>query len=727
MFVLNYMKIVRSSVALVLSLSALGYIPGLTAADLTPFVHETEREFVANGDFDGDGRMDLLIVDRDSGKFRLGYQTGEATFNWVEWRPAGMKDVSSVSIGKLFNAKQDAIAFASADDNKVSIVDVSNPAVPTPPVMIPPPALGPNIALITEIGGAQNTPLADIYLGSMYNTPEPNRLTLLRNDAGKVTKLADIQMPGTLTHGNRIKLKTGAPELTGVVLSEENGDTFRGDDLTGGTPKTIASASGLPSGCDYFIGNFRGSPLTDFVFYKPGGNTLLVRPVEEAGGAFKFGAGSSVTTEQPIKHIFPVRQGGSDKLLVLWESGESASVFNFDGVKLTQAQMFSAPTGDVITAAAPIDNGFMVLSVLAAGKSRSSVRYQVYNASGNQFAAGTRGALASLADTDTSTVGDIQKLILTKSTVTKEADMKGYTNIIPGTDVKYSMVAIPGGEFMIGSPDAEPGRQTDEGPQKKVKISPFWMGQFEITWNEYELFMFPDDEKKLREHFPTDPEINKLSDAVTRPSKPYVEMSFGMGKDGFPAIAMTQHGANKYCHWLSAKTGHFYRLPTEAEWEYASRAGTTTTFYFGDDISKLPEYAWFEKNSDFKYQKIGKKKPNAWGLYDMYGNVLEWVIDQYDSGYYASFSANTLDPWLKATKPYPHSARGGSWDDPQEKCRSAARRGSDRAWKMQDPQLPKSVWYHSDAQFIGFRLVRPLKVPSAEELNKYWNSGVEKD
>ncbi len=206
-------------------------------------------------------------------------------------------------------------------------------------------------------------------------------------------------------------------------------------------------------------------------------------------------------------------------------------------------------------------------------------------------------------------------------------------------------------------------------------------------------------------------------------------MSFGMGKDGYPAIAMTQHAANKYCQWLSAKTGHFYRLPTEAEWEYACRAGTKTAFYFGNDPTKLPEYGWFEQNSDFKYQKVGKKKPNAWGLYDMCGNVVEWVLDQYDPNYYrvSAQQGTVTEPWNKATKPYPHSVRGGSWDDEASKCRSAARRGSDRAWKMQDPQLPKSIWYFSDAQFVGFRIVRPLKVPSAGELQKYWTSGVERD
>src|SRR5439155_9734579 len=253
------------------------------------------------------------------------------------------------------------------------------------------------------------------------------------------------------------------------------------------------------------------------------------------------------------------------------------------------------------------------------------------------------------------------------------------------------------------------------------------MGRCEVTWNEYELFMYPDQEKALTLET-NNPYLDKVSDAVTRPTKPYVEMSFGMGKGDYPAISMTQHAASKYCQWLSAKTGHFYRLPTEAEWEYACRAGSTTPYFFGKDQKKLGDYAWYTENSDFKYQKVGKKKPNPWGLYDICGNVCEWVLDQYDPDFYKQCGNSVVtDPWNKATKPYPHSVRGGSWDDEAVKCRSAARRGSERAWKMTDPQLPKSVWYFTDAQFVGFRIVRPLKVPSPEEMQKYWASGVERE
>ena len=339
---------------------------------------------------------------------------------------------------------------------------------------------------------------------------------------------------------------------------------------------------------------------------------------------------------------------------------------------------------------------------------------------------GRKKEVTSNASKEAETVARIAAKIATTSTEKEPGDMKEYKTTIPGTEVDYAMLPIPAGKFKMGSPDSEAGRQPDEGPVHEIEIAPFWMQKFETTWNAFELFMYPNEEKKTREPKNLDPALNALTDAVTRPTQPYVEMSFGMGKDGYPAISMTQHSANKFCEWLSAKTGHFYRLPTEAEWEYAARAGTTTAYFWGDDPKQIGDYCWWGKNADFKYQKVGKKKPNPWGLHDILGNVLEWTIDQYDPAYYANSPA--ANPWSKATKPYPHSARGGSWDDDKaEKLRVAARRASDKSWKIQDPQLPKSIWYHTDAQFLGFRIVRPLKTPSKEEMQAYWNSGVEKD
>jgi formylglycine-generating enzyme required for sulfatase activity len=285
--------------------------------------------------------------------------------------------------------------------------------------------------------------------------------------------------------------------------------------------------------------------------------------------------------------------------------------------------------------------------------------------------------------------------------------MKKYTARVPGSDITFEMIPIPGGAFTIGSPAGETGRRADEGPQQRVTIEPFWMGKCEVTWDEYEPFMYRPKKRDPQQE-------NLLVDAVTRPTKPFVDMSFGMGKKGYPAICMTQHAASKYCEWLSAKTGHFYRLPTEAEWEYACRAGTTTAYSFGDDVSRLDEYAWHAGNSDGKYQKVGAKKPNPWGLHDMHGNVMEWTLDQYLPDRYGKI-AGASSPWAPSTRPYPQVVRGGSWNDEAKDLRSAARRGSDKSWKIQDPQLPKSIWYHTDAPWLGFRIVRPLKVPPAKE------------
>lgn len=293
-------------------------------------------------------------------------------------------------------------------------------------------------------------------------------------------------------------------------------------------------------------------------------------------------------------------------------------------------------------------------------------------------------------------------------------EFKAYKTTIPGTTVSYEMMPVAGGTFVMGSPESEKGRKKDEGPQHSVTVDSFWMGKFEVTWDEYRLFQFWEANGK-------EPDV----DAGSHPTKPYVEMSFGMGINGYPAISMTQHAANKYAQWLSAKTGHFYRLPTEAEWEYACRAGSKTAYSFGDDESQLGDYAWFKANSQGKYQLVGSKKPNAWGLYDMMGNVMEWTLDQYSADFYAKPEASRRNPWLVSTKPYPQSVRGGSWDDGAAACRCAARVGSDPSWKVQDPQLPKSIWYHTDAQGLGFRLVRPLKTPGAKEMFRYWNNGVE--
>ena len=298
---------------------------------------------------------------------------------------------------------------------------------------------------------------------------------------------------------------------------------------------------------------------------------------------------------------------------------------------------------------------------------------------------------------------------------------KGYIQNIPGTPEVIEMAFIPGGTFSMGSPKSEQGHFGDEGPQHLVEVAPFWMGKFEITWDLYELFISRGIDKK-RPATVSGKEVDIDVAAVSGATQPYTEMSFGMGVEGYPAICMTQLAAVKFCEWLSAMTGNFYRLPTEAEWEYACRAGTKTAYSFGDSPSNLDIYAWHGGNSGGAYHKVGQKEPNPWGLYDMHGNVSEWTLDQYVPTVYNTRKRKTVDnPLQTPTKTYPRVVRGGAWSDKPNRLRSAARRPSSKKWKKRDPQIPKSLWWHTDAPFVGFRVVRPLETPSPLDQNKYWN------
>lgn len=285
--------------------------------------------------------------------------------------------------------------------------------------------------------------------------------------------------------------------------------------------------------------------------------------------------------------------------------------------------------------------------------------------------------------------------------------LENYTETVDG--YHFKMIAIEGSSFQMGSPDSEFGRKADEGPLHQVMVGDFWMAEHEVTWNLYEKFMA---RKIGSETF--SPKIAELGievDAIAGATTPYVDMSFGMGKDGYPVTSVTQHAALSFCKWLSAKTGHFYRLPTEAEWEYACKKGTQYGVELGYE-------AWYKENSQSAYHKVGEKAANALGLHDMLGNVAEWTMDQYRPDFYSQSPSG--NPWAVPTKLYPRTLRGGSWKDDEVKCRCAARKASSPNWKQIDPQLPKSRWWHTSAPFIGFRAVRPYSKPSAKEIEKFW-------
>src|SRR5215204_1311064 len=197
-----------------------------------------------------------------------------------------------------------------------------------------------------------------------------------------------------------------------------------------------------------------------------------------------------------------------------------------------------------------------------------------------------------------------------------DTSFKVYQQTIPGTSLQFSMIPIPAGTFIFGSTEKAAVKEKGEQPAHVIRVHAFWMGKYEVTYEEFDAFA-------KDENTP----LNSELDAITRPSPPYIDLTLGMGKtSGFPANSMQQYGALMYCKWLYKKTGIFFRLPTEAEWEYAAKAGSDKTWFFGISESDLSQYAWYAKNSGNKYHKVGELKPNPWGLYDILGNVGEWTL-----------------------------------------------------------------------------------------------------
>ncbi len=242
------------------------------------------------------------------------------------------------------------------------------------------------------------------------------------------------------------------------------------------------------------------------------------------------------------------------------------------------------------------------------------------------------------------------------------------TIMLPG-DVPLAMVWMPKGSFLMGSPDTEVGHHPNEGPQHTVTFSAgFWMGKYELTKRQWQAVMgttpwFGQD------HVLVDPES--------------------------PAVYVSWDDAKDFLNTLNALTGKSFRLPTEAEWEYACRAGMADRFYWGDDPGdvSISDYAWWDGDTNPGGQTYahvaGGKTANAWGLNDMSGNVSEWCEDDWHEDYNGAPTGG--EAWVDSPRSSYRRIRGGSWFNYANFCRSASRSSTDAA--------------HADNNF-GFRLAR---------------------
>ncbi len=314
-------------------------------------------------------------------------------------------------------------------------------------------------------------------------------------------------------------------------------------------------------------------------------------------------------------------------------------------------------------------------------------------------------------------------------TLAQVNSFENFTETVPGTKAAIRMIAVPGGEFTIGSSDKEPFHSADEGPAKKVKVSPFFMGEVEVTWRQFWAFY-----NETMSEGRTPPEKIYANnnrpdvDAVSGPTPPFGFPDQGWGMGDRPAITMTHYAATTFCQWLSLKTGRHYRLPTEAEWEYAARGGTETPYFFegnpkkyyskrsrGADTTMIGRYIVFSGNSSGKTQEPGFVKANPFGLKNMLGNVMEYCSDWYAEDAYTKIKDGELDP-KGPQSGTEHVVRGGSYADNASMVRSASRNHTEHdKWLKTDPQNPKSIWWYSDIKGVGFRVV--CDVPENVKVN----------
>jgi formylglycine-generating enzyme required for sulfatase activity len=294
-----------------------------------------------------------------------------------------------------------------------------------------------------------------------------------------------------------------------------------------------------------------------------------------------------------------------------------------------------------------------------------------------------------------------------------EADLsRKFTETITtknGEELSFDMVLIQGGVFVMGSPATETGRLEHEGPQREVTVDPFYLCTTETT---LDLFMayyqetgtakkdYVDIAEAQQDEEAADADV----DTITGPTPVYGDMTMGYSLQ-HPAIGLTWHNAQTFCRWLSQKTGRQYRLPTEAEWEYAARTGSRSVFGIGDSEEVLQEHAWYAENADMEPHEVATRKPTAWGLYDMLGNVREWVADFYSPTAYqkAVEAGDNVNP-RGPKEGRVHVARGGFYDSEADELRAAARGYEEDWWRMNDPQIPKSRGWLPQIDSIGFRV-----------------------
>ncbi len=329
-----------------------------------------DAEWASSGDFNGDGLLDAVIVDRKTGAYRIGYQTPGGEHNWTSARASGIGDVSGVTVGYLLNGASHGLAFSAEAANRVNVVSAANPSQASVPVSVFLPSVGPNQVVALNIGGPGDTALQDLIVPSAWNGAAPHRTTTIRNaDGASFTPIQDLAATHYQQRGNRVVIKDGTTPVL-AILERGLTDTLRLVSYAGGPPNTFLQIANIAGGSEYAVGRFAGTGLRHFLTFRPGQSNLWTHAVlEPVPGTFEIGAAAGFAFDDRIESVVTLPGTAGTKILVIFAQGTHAAAYNFDGTNApTPAGEFPAPEGGVLLGATPLENNGVRLHSSGTGK-----------------------------------------------------------------------------------------------------------------------------------------------------------------------------------------------------------------------------------------------------------------------------------------------------------------------------------------------------------------------
>jgi Bacterial TSP3 repeat len=377
-----------SNFALLLSLLIGAALPrALAAATVDDYVFvypNGEAEWATSADFNGDGLLDAVIVDRATGAYRIGYQSPGGTHDWTAPRASGIAGVSGFSVGYLLNGLTHGMAFTAEAANRVNVVSAANSAQAGVPVSVYLPSVGPNQVVAVDVGGAGNTALHDLVVPSAWNGLAPFRTSTIRNlDGASFATIDDSPAAELWERGNRVVIKSETTPVL-AIMARGTTDSLRLISYAGGPAETFLQITNLPAGSDYAVGRFSGTGLSHFLVFRPGQSNLWAYPVlEPVPGTFEFGAADGFAFDEPVESVVTLPGAADTKLLVFFDQGSHAAVYDYDGTNApVLVGEFLAPEGESLLGATPLENNGVRIHSGTGSRTRQSLQYTFNSGAG---------------------------------------------------------------------------------------------------------------------------------------------------------------------------------------------------------------------------------------------------------------------------------------------------------------------------------------------------------